>query len=513
MEPASPDLRQRLRAASRRLGLTAFWRWWAGELAPVLPRHLRRAVAKWRMRPVLTFEPDVAVLLVPEVANGAAAYKEAARIPLTADADATAAAGRAAIEALALARGRRRAGPPQVVVALPPAQILRKTITLPAAVEESLGQVLAYDLDRHTPFKPDEVLFDARIVGRDLARKEIHVDWAAALKSVIGEAKRRAEGWGANVVAVTPDAPGAAARAGTALNLLPASERPEGSSRRRWELWAPIALLAAAALFATALPLWQKRAYAIGLMQLASQGRVQADAASAVREQLERLTGDYNFALTKKYAYPSALQSVEDVTKLLPDDTWLTQLEVKSAAKGKEARREIVVRGESANAGRLISLFEESKLFNEAAPRSPTTKIQPGPGEIFDLGAQLKPLPPPPPVQLATAGSEATPAAEPAITAPAATAAPMAPATAPAAPAAAAATVAGPATPGAPTVPAAMPAATPVTPAPPAKGVAPDKAAAPEAVPPAKAAAAPAAGTQPTDTPAPLESPAPKGAP
>ena len=147
-------------------------------------------------------------------------------------------------------------------------------------------------------------------------------------------------------------------------------------------------------------------------MQLANQGREEADASSALREQLERLTGDYNFALQKKYAFPSALQSLEDVTKLLPDDTWLTQFEIKSTAKGKEPHREILVRGESANAGRLISLLEESKLFEQAAPRSPTTKIQPGPGEIFDLGAQLKPLPPPEPLQFATAGEgEAMPAA------------------------------------------------------------------------------------------------------
>ncbi len=58
---------------------------------------------------------------------------------------------------------------------------------------------------------------------------------------------------------------------------------------------------------------------------------------------------------------PAAVQLVEDVTRLLPDDTWLTQFEMKSAARGKEARREIRLRGESANAGRLISLLEESK--------------------------------------------------------------------------------------------------------------------------------------------------------
>src|SRR5204862_6204707 len=63
--------------------------------------------------------------------------------------------------------------------------------------------------------------------------------------------------------------------------------------------------------------------------------------------------------------------------------------------RGKDGQRELTLRGESANAGRLVSLLEDSKLFTQAAPRSPTTKIQPGPGEIFDVGAQLKPSPPP----------------------------------------------------------------------------------------------------------------------
>ncbi|MET0682583.1 MAG: hypothetical protein ABWZ29_04490 [Casimicrobiaceae bacterium] len=392
--------------ASRRIGLTSFWRWWAGELAPLVPRRLLNAIGRIRMRPVLEWGESDAVLWVPEVADGRLTYKEAALISLSGEQDA--AAGRAAIDALLAYAGAGGTNPPQIVVALPPNQILRKTISLPAAVEDNLAQVLAYDLDRHTPFKPDEMCFDARIVGRDIARKELRVDWAAALKSVVEQARRRAESWGAAVVAVTPDLPSGGPPEGRALNLSPEGERPEALSRR-WQIWAPIALIVAGLIFATALPLWQKRGYAIALMQLANQGRAQADASSALREQLDRLTGDYNFALSKKYAFPSALQSVEDVTKLLPDDTWLTQFEMKSSVKGKESKREIMVRGESANAGRLVSLFEESKLFGETAPRSPTTKIQPGPGEIFDLGAQLKPLPPPP-VQLAAAsGSESVP--------------------------------------------------------------------------------------------------------
>ena len=35
MERTSPNFRQSVRAATQRLGLRAFWRWWVGELAPL----------------------------------------------------------------------------------------------------------------------------------------------------------------------------------------------------------------------------------------------------------------------------------------------------------------------------------------------------------------------------------------------------------------------------------------------------------------------------------------------
>ena len=125
--------------------------------------------------------------------------------------------------------------------------------------------------------------------------------------------------------------------------------------------------------------------------------RQRAETADALRQQLERFQRDYNFVLAKKYAYPNSVQVLDDVTRILPDDTWLTQFELKTSFKGKERQREMLLRGESANAGKLIGLLEESKLVEQAALRSPTTKIQPGPGEVFDLGAQLRTLPPPSP--------------------------------------------------------------------------------------------------------------------
>src|SRR5512143_37951 len=415
------DLRKHLRDLAQRLGLPAFWRWWSRELAPLVPASSRAAVRRRLLRPVLAFEQDAAVLWEPRTTNGTLAFAASARIPLAGDPAAVQQAGRAALEALPKVPVGGGLQAAKIVVALPPGQVLRKEIVLPAAVEQDLVQTLAYDLDRHTPFKPDELWFDATVVARDAQRGVIRVDWAAALRAAVTEARKRAESWGAAVVAVTPDVPGREGPATTGrsrLNLLPPSERPAVAWWRHWRVWAPLALLALVVLIATVLPIWQKREYVIALSHMTEQARVQADAASALRQQLETMTGDYNYVLARKYGYPSLVQVLEDITKTLPDDTWLTQLDVRGGTRGKEARRELLLRGESANAGRLVSLLEDSKAFVEAAPRSPTTKIQPGPGEIFDLGAVVAPVSPPPPLQLvsstATEGAAAPAAPVPA---------------------------------------------------------------------------------------------------
>lgn len=437
------------RAVARRLGLTGFGRWWARELASMMPSPLRSALAHRRARPVLAFDGAQATLWRPVKAAGSVRMVESARIPLVGEAQAVAAGGRTAIAPL----GRAANGMAlEIVVALSSRASLRKRLTLPAAIEPNLRQALAYDLDRHTPFKSDELYFDAVVVDRDTARNTLEVDLAAARRAVVDPLLRQAESFGARVVGVTVDAP---AMAGLSAFDLLRTERPGDASSSRWRVAIPLLLLVAGVLVALALPLWQKRVEAISLNEQADAARQRAGTSDALRTELERRIGDYNFALERKYAFPSAVQVLDDITHLLPDDTWLTQLELRSV-RGKDGQRELALRGESANAGRLVTLLEDSQFYRQAAPRSPTTKIQPGPGEIFDVGAQLTPLPPrpampidvtaaPPPVVAvpaptpapAPAATIATPTASAAVPAPSVTppaaesVPPLTPATAP----------------------------------------------------------------------------------
>ena len=396
MTSAAINWRQRVRDSANRAGLPRFWRWWMSELAPLLPGASRAALQRRFARPVIQLADGQAVFWRPEVSNGLARLAVTESVTLTGDAAGVVAAGRAAVSRLAATASAGIAAP-KVIVALSPRQVLRKDLTLPAAVEENLAQTLAYDLDRHTPFRAEQLYFDAVVTHRDPAKKTLRVDWAAALKTIVDSASKQVEEWGAIPIAVTPGPP---TTTPTRLNLLPHTARPRPLQLRRWQVWAPlgaIVLLVAAAVF---MPLLQKRQYAIALAGLNADAGQQAQVADKLRAQLERMQGDYNYILAKKYAYPSAVHVLDEITRVLPDDTWITQLELKSGGRGKEAQRDIYLRGESANAGKLISLLEDSKLVELVAPRSPTTKIQGSSGEIFDLGARLRTLPPPAPVAL-----------------------------------------------------------------------------------------------------------------
>lgn len=470
MATALNSLRRYTRNLAHRAGLPRFWRWWTSELAPLFPASMRSTLRRRLTRPVIEFGDGEAIFWHPQVIDGALRMVDIARVPLSGDASDIAAAGRAAISALATTADSEAIASPKVVVALPPRQIMRKTLVLPAAVEENLVQALSYDLDRHTPFRPEQLYFDAAVIERDPAAKTINVDWVAALKTSVDASRRQVEEWGGVVVAVVPGPVAARTTKGSRLNLIPPESRPQSALWRQWQWWAPAALVAIGALAVLVVPLLQKREYAIALNLQTEAARQQAEASDALRTQLERQQGDYNYALTKKYAYPGMIQIVDEVTRLLPDDTWLTQMEVRSAVRGKDTVRELSLRGESANAGALISTLEDSKLVEQAALQSPTTKLQPGPGEVFVLGSRLRMGTPPDPLPVtATAGSASEapppPAADAAASVPTVAAPPTAAMPAPGAPPNATAQPA-PAAPAKPSAAATAPATVPAVPQP-----------------------------------------------
>ena len=273
-------------------------------------------------------------------------------------------------------------------------EALVRRVTLPAATEENLGQVLGFEMDRLTPFRSDDVYFDHRIVGRNSAAGQILVQLAVARRNSIDSKVERLRGWGADVqgVAVQDDAASA-----TPLDLLPnelRGRREPGNGR----FLVPGLAILAFALLAVALlyPVYRKREAIVALHPILAKARAEAEATDVIRTALERQVTDYNFLVARKQGSWPALAFVEEVSRLLPDNTWVNQMDVKTSGKN----REVQVTGETASASKLIEIFEQSSVLQNATPKGAVTRgSMPGTERFMIVAeARARTVPPPRPL-------------------------------------------------------------------------------------------------------------------
>ena len=386
-----PRFSARMHDAARRLGVSGFWQWWArgSSIRSCRPRRARRSSAAACARSS-SFEGDHATLWRPSVEGGRAAMAPAATIALDGDAAGVAAAGRAA---LAPPRAWSTAGPPAPGAsswACRRATCCARTSCCRPPSRRTCSQALAYDLDRHTPFKPEELYFDAVVVERNAARGTITVDLAAVRARCVDPALKHVAAWGCEVAAVVPEPPAAAAT--SRLNLLPPRAAHAQSVWTRWQFWLPLALLVVLALAAVAIPLWQKREYAMELRTLADQARARAadlrDAAHRARHARGRLQHRARAQVRVPRRARGRRHGQQAAAR-----RHLAHA-VRAEEPSRRARRRSATCWCAAKPPTPAGSCSCSRSRSSSRrPRSaaPTTKIQPGPGEIFDLGAQLKP--------------------------------------------------------------------------------------------------------------------------
>ena len=404
-----------------RAKLAAFWRWWTSELAQAVPTRLAGLHGSGRI-PVFALEGGDVVLVEPRSAAGPDARVAAATLEP--------AQRRSAIAALLQRAGESRS---RARLALGPHESLLRRVTFPAATEENLRQVLAFEMDRLTPFRVDDVYYDYRIVGRDAATAMVAVMLGVARRDVVDARIAQLRDAGVSLQGVTLRDDLAAGAA--ALELMPSEQRGlrESANQRtlRIALSVAVAFLLVAVL---ALPIWRKREAAIALLPQVAKAEGEARATEAIAREVDRQVADYNFLHARKYGMQPALAYLEELSRLLPDNTWLQQLEIKPSGK----TREVQMTGETPSSSRLIELLQQSQLLQNARTSGTTTRGSQQGVERFMITAEATPRTAPEPRSVlegvpapGSAPTPATPAPPPAATpapppaaAPAASAAP-----------------------------------------------------------------------------------------
>lgn len=361
----------RLRTRLAKTPLPAFFAWWGENLLACLPQRWRDLIADRNETLLLEQQPGQTVVWR---ARGRAAATEYGRIAQDQPAEAQVAEFR---------RLRERIEDPTVrtIYCIDAGRVLRRTISLPAAAEENLRQVLSFEMDRQTPFKADQVYFDSRIVSRDASGRTIHVELV-----LLPRPQLDAE--------ITTLAGGALAldgvdiwRAGhggqrSHINLLP----PDRRAHRR-DLRLPLNLgLAALAvvLLLLAMSKWlDNRAAAVESMrEKVNQADAQARQVSDLKRSLVDSIAGANFLADKKRNEPLVVAVLDDLTQRLPDDTFLERMNIENG--------QLQLQGQSREAAKLIGLLGESPYLSNPNFQG---AIQPDPRtskERFQITAELK---------------------------------------------------------------------------------------------------------------------------
>lgn len=342
--------------------LSAFWQWWTRELSDMVP-------ASWRGM----FRDESGVVAIDILPNKVSISRMAGgrtREILAVQNDEIGSVRHAAKQSILPAD--------KIIVRVPRAELLTRLVHLPLTASRNLKNILKFELERVSPLDPNQVTFDYRVLQRDKEANRIDVELRILRRDVADTAVRTARGLG-----FEPDA----------LDFIGGEldSRTKGfpvgsatSLRSHWRTWQIPALSALAVALALAALLATYSRQQAALDELSTQltaARVKAHDVEVLQNQIDKAKLGMAF-LGKQKQSPLLVQVLTEVTRILPDRTWLVQFEM----HGKEVR----VEGYSNAASSLIARIDNSRLFSNAQFRSSLTRGPAADLERFDMSFEIR---------------------------------------------------------------------------------------------------------------------------
>jgi general secretion pathway protein L len=334
--------------------------WWCGQLADLLPRWLRRSA--------LT-AADAMII---------------ATVGIIGEVDAVAIALRRHGKETQLGRfdltGPSRAELPRApggttVLRLNASDVLAKTLTLPFAAGRELRQVLTFEMDRETPFKPEELYWSHRLEAADREKGRLSVRLMLIPKASLAPLRGALDRLGIRPSrAEIADGPDAG-------SYLPFGGDDRREHRTSGRLVRAAALCCATmALAAMTTPFFRQQIVLASLHHEIAVGRAVASEADSLRQEIDRLSGSADFVERERDKAGRPLAVLAATTGVMPDDTYLTEIELRG--------HKVTFTGQSAAASRLIGALAAAGEFRNPGFAAPITRIEALHSELFTIIAE-----------------------------------------------------------------------------------------------------------------------------
>jgi len=335
--------------------LMLFFRWWIRQLAEL---------ASARLLPLYLEAGEAAVLEI--IGDGFVLHiRRRGVLTRVADGD---------LGGLAQAMERVFNLPRLKLLRIPAQQVLRKRVSMPLAVRRNLKTVLAFEIDRETPFEQAEVYWSHSLAGQ-ATKDRLDVDLIVVPRrtgDALAEAAREHGFAPAALEAVNDN------RSPTLLWL----EMPNLLSYLRFppksRTYMAAVCGAAAALVLLPFAAQQVRLYFADRSIAALES--QAHAASALNLAANRRRSALAF-MGQGHHGDSALGILASATRALPDDSYLTSFTVHDG--------QVTLAGSSEAAAKLIGALAASRAFHDPVFDTAVLQSEGGDLEQFTISAKL----------------------------------------------------------------------------------------------------------------------------
>jgi general secretion pathway protein L len=270
----------------------------------------------------------------------------------------------------------------KVSLCLPVEAVLKHEVMLPQATEANLASVLGFELDRLTPFRTDQASFGYRLIARYPEHEKIKVELSVVQQDYLDKIVSRLSGLGLAVSSVYPYLPANDKRVLPAsLNMLRAEQRPMSEplfnrKARRLAVMAVFLLLAV-----NLYPVWQLNQTSHHLEQKIGDIRKNAQFVSEKQSLLASRLGAQDALANRKNKVPGKLVILHEITRLLPDNTWVSRLTLNDG--------NATLQGESFKASDLIEILEKSGYFQNVSFTSSITRNPVTSMERFEIHMEL----------------------------------------------------------------------------------------------------------------------------
>lgn len=261
---------------------------------------------------------------------------------------------------------------------LPAFDVLRPSVRMPRANSATLRKALEYELPRLAPLEPSELYFDHAVPpGKNGAMTDIQL--RIIRRASVDDAVAQAHAAGLSVSAIGFEGDGRAADWLSFPVDRPAYARAQ---LRRWAtpLLAALAVLLFIVFLTTAYA--RGEASTDAAEDLVMQERARAAGVEKIEREIRMIDKQTVFLARQKQS-PLLVAIIADLTRLLPDNTWISEI----AVNGRKVR----IQGFSHASSSLVALIERSQRFEHAQFVAPLTQSGPDGTERFDLTFEVKP--------------------------------------------------------------------------------------------------------------------------